>query len=551
MRCSWVLLHSIIILSLSLSAVEACRDAAAADWPQWCGSDGKNMVSAEKGLPDSFVPGKKRADGTIDLATARHVRWGVRVGDALYSAPAIFHGRVFIGGQESGEGTFTCLDEATGKILWRWRAPLRKAPRKIAGFDIGVYHIPAEIGVCSSPAVEDHRVWFVSHAFDVLCLDVRGETSGLAAGKARVLWSLDMWNSLGVFPCDAANGSPVIDGDVLYVPTSNGIDRSSFQEPARERYRKVPAPKAPNLIAINKRTGRLLAVDDAPIVENILHGQWSSPSLGTVAGRKLVFYGGGDGRCYAFEALGPKGTGIAANGVSPPSAASAGRVGRLRTVWSCDCIPAEYKDTAGMEPVLRYCLGDRRVRGTLNKSDGSFVGSSEIIATPVFFDGRVYVAIGRDPAHGRGRGVLLCIDAAGAGDVTKTGKMWIYQGLERSLSTVSIADGLLYVIDRGGRLHCLDARTGKCHWIHDTSCEVWGSTLVADGKIYMPTSRGLWVLAAGKTLKVLSRINLGARVLDSPVAANGTLYVATAGGWLWAVSGLTATPVIREPVHGH
>ena len=56
-----------------------------------------------------------------------------------------------------------------------------------------------------------------------------------------------------------------------------------------------------------------------------------------------------------------------------------------------------------------------------------------------------------------------------------------------------------------------------------------------DGKVYMPTPRGLWVLAAGKQLKVLARVNLGAKVYASPVVADGTLYIATSAGWLWAV----------------
>ena len=163
---------------------------------------------------------------------------------------------------------------------------------------------------------------------------------------------------------------------------------------------------------------------------------------------------------------------------------------------------------------------------------------SEIIATPVFVNNRVYVAIGRDPAHGRGRGALHCIDAtrdrrhharpARSGPT----KGWT----ERFRPSRSPTDWSI-VSDVGGRLHCLDAETGKCYWIHETKCEVWGSTLVADGKVYMPTSKGLWVLAAGKELKVLSRISLGAKVYASPVAANGTLYVATTAGWLWAVGG--------------
>ena len=145
-------------------------------------------------------------------------------------------------------------------------------------------------------------------------------------------------------------------------------------------------------------------------------------------------------------------------------------------------------------------------------------------------------ALGRDPEHGRGRGVLHCIDATKQGDITQTGKVWSYQGLDRTLSTVSVDDGLLYISDVAGRLHCLDAQTGQVCWIHETNSEVWGSTLVADGRVYMPTPKGLFVLAAGREKKILSQIAVGATIHASPVAANGTLYIASKAGWLWAVS---------------
>ena len=57
---------------------------------------------------------------------------------------------------------------------------------------------------------------------------------------------------------------------------------------------------------------------------------------------------------------------------------------------------------------------------------------------------------------------------------------------------------------------------------------------MADGKIYMPTEKALFILAAGKDLKFLSKIILGAPVWASPVAANGTLLV-TSKNWMWAV----------------
>ena len=52
----------------------------------------------------------------------------------------------------------------------------------------------------------------------------------------------------------------------------------------------------------------------------------------------------------------------------------------------------------------------------------------------------------------------------------------------------------------------------------------------------MPTGKWLEVSQAGKTLEVLPRGDLGSRICASPVPADGRLYLATTGGWLWAVS---------------
>ena len=57
-------------------------------------------------------------------------------------------------------------------------------------------------------------------------------------------------------------------------------------------------PKAPSLIALDKTTGRLVARDDEQVGPRIFHCTWSSPALGQVNGRKLVFFCGGDGVVY-------------------------------------------------------------------------------------------------------------------------------------------------------------------------------------------------------------------------------------------------------------
>jgi len=181
----------------------------------------------------------------------------------------------------------------------------------------------------------------------------------------------------------------------------------------------------------------------------------------------------------------------------------------LTKVWSFDCNPPHLKFKDGKP--IDYWTGDTR-RNEGNNDDGTFVGPSEIIATPVFHKNRVYVAVGQDPLHGRGRGALSCIDATKAGDISTTGRIWTYEGLDRTLSTVSIADGLLYIADFTGAIHCLDVDTGKPYWVHHTKAEVWASTLVADGKVYLGTKKAFWVLAAARRRRCSARSAWAPRV---------------------------------------
>jgi len=148
----------------------------------------------------------------------------------------------------------------------------------------------------------------------------------------------------------------------------------------------------------------------------------------------------------------------------------------------------------------------------------------------VFYKNRVYVAVGQDPEHGEGVGNLTCIDATKTGDITNAGRIWNYDKIHRSISTVSIdpETGLLFVGDFSGFVHCFDAETGKLYWTHDMKAHMWGSTLVADGKVYCGDEDGDFVvLAASKDKKVLSEVNLDAPVYSTPVVANGVIYVAS------------------------
>ncbi len=511
----------------------AAPEAWGADWTQWGGTHARNMVAEASGLPDSFEPGKKGPGGTIDPATTVNVKWTARLGSFAYGNPTVADGRVFVGTDDvtvveddrferTKAGLVKCFDEQSGELLWQLVIPKRTRLPKDAHF--GHQHL----GVCSSPTVDGDRVYVVSTANELLCLDADGMADGndgpykdearymvpdgkkpvkLGPRDADIVWRYDMIDELGVVPHDAASCAALIHGQFLYVATSNGVDGSHL---------RVISPEAPALIVLDKTTGRLVAQEDEGISRRLWHAQWSSPSLGEVGGRTLVFFGGGDGVCYAFEAV-EKAT---------------DQVQKLVQVWSYDCNPPHYRSRDG-KPIPYYDGDKRKRRG--NKDDGKWLGPSQIIATPVFHKGRVYVAIGQDPAHGRGIGLLHCIDASGTGDITATGKVWSFDGIERSMATAAIHEGILYIADVAGTLYTIDAETGACFWKYEAKAETWGGPLVTDGKLYWGTKRYFYTFTAGKEPVELSRINLGAPVYTTAVTANGVLYVASQR-YLWAVA---------------
>ena len=525
----------------------AVAPARAGDWPAWGGRDlGRNMVSSETGLPDSFKPGEKSATGEGMLpGSTENVRWVVRLGNFICGNPTVADGRVFIGTDDaslqndtrlkrSRGGMVWCLDEKTGQTLWRLPVPARPKDRLPENAHYGQQNL----GVCSSPTIVGNRAYVMTNSCEILCLDVKGQADGndgpftdeaqyIAGAKnppvalektdGDIIWKYDLVDDLGVCPHDVAACSVLVDGGILYCVSANGVNHE---------HTFCLHPDAPSFIALDAATGKLLATDTEGLGHRLWHCLWSPPTIGVVNGKKLVFFGGGDGVCYAFEAL-----------QSAPSEPI-----HFKKVWSYDCDPPNYRDPLGDGKPFNYYIGDKRKKYTTNMDDGRFLGPSEIIASPVFHNGRVYCTIGQDPSHGRGRGILNCIDAAQTGDITHTGCVWTYDGIERSISSIAISGGLLYATDIAGHIHCLDEKTGQPYWIYDTGADTWSTPLVADGKVFVSTKKKVVILAAGYEMKLLAEIPLGANSYATPVAANGTLFICSQS-YLWAVQkGATLAP---------
>jgi outer membrane protein assembly factor BamB len=124
----------------------------------------------------------------------------------------------------------------------------------------------------------------------------------------------------------------------------------------------------------------------------------------------------------------------------------------------------------------------------------------------------------------------VAVEATGRGDVTATHARWRVGGKQfgRSISTVAVHDGIVYAAELAGFLHALDAATGQELWQQDTLAEVWGSTLVAAGHVYLGDADGkLTVVKLGRELNVVAENQFGESIYGTPIAVGRTLFVAT------------------------
>lgn len=335
-------------------------------------------------------------------------------------------------------------------------------------------------------------------------------------GKPKETWVTDMIKQFGVFPHNMTSCAILPYEDYLYVITGNGVD---------DTHKHVVSPEAPAIVCLKKSDGSLVWSDNSP-KDHVLHGQWASPALAVINGQAQVIAPEGDGWIRSYE---PK-------------------TGKI--IWEFDTNP---KDS--FYPQTR----------------------NEIIATPVIYKNRMYIANGQDPEHGEGPGQFWCIDLTKKGDISfeiapdvakpkigeelvapaaavkgkvqpnpNSGVIWHFSAIDqqgtnlnnwklptdkrmnRTIATCAIdpASGLLFIADFSGLLHCLNAEDGKHMWTEDLASPVWGSPMICDGKVYQGSEDGfVRIYKVAPQPEKIGEFDMGSPVYSTPVYANGTLYV--------------------------
>lgn len=91
-----------------------------------------------------------------------------------------------------------------------------------------------------------------------------------------------------------------------------------------------------------------------------------------------------------------------------------------------------------------------------------------------------------------------------------------------------LANGLLFYVDDGGILSCIDPATGEAHYRERLGGKFSASPIVAGDRLYFCSREGVVsVVPADKTFRIEAQNPLDGALMASPVALDGALYLRT------------------------
>ena len=142
-----------------------------------------------------------------------------------------------------------------------------------------------------------------------------------------------------------------------------------------------------------------------------------------------------------------------------------------------------------------------------------------VACRPIFAHDLVYFTTGIEKR-------LLAVDPSGSGDVTDTHIVWSHRKGSPEIPSPLIVDNLLYMVNEGGVVTCLDAKNGKTVWKDRVNGNYWASPFYADEKLYFINIDGsVSVSSVGRNFKLLATNRFDAEFVATGAVAGNKLIL--------------------------
>jgi len=461
----------VVVAALGFGGAALVR---AEDWPRFRGPNGAGVADGQP------LPG--------ELQPAKNAIWKRAVPPG-FSSPVVFADRIYLTGFEGEKLLTLCLRRADGSEIWRREAP--RSRRETLDDRNG----PAS----PSPAADARGVVVFFADYGLVAYDHDG-------GER---WRAPLGPFVNVYGMGA---SPILAENVVVLVCDQGV--GSF------------------IAAFDAATGR---------------ERWRTPRPEAVSGHSTPIVHGRASPSGALEVLAP---GSFRLGAYDP--------GTGELLWWADGLPSEMKSGPLLSDDAVYVVGysspanepgkqvrlpdydawkaerDRDGDGRITKAEADDTTREMFQFVDLDADGAISAEEWRkNQASALAENGLLAFRPGAKGPAGEGALLWKHQRSVPQLPTPVIYRGIVYMVNDGGILTTLDARTGAVHKqgrLREAIDRYYASPVAGDGKVYLASRTGLVsVLQAGPDQEVLSVTDLEEEIAATPALADGRVYLRTKG----------------------
>ncbi len=126
------------------------------------------------------------------------------------------------------------------------------------------------------------------------------------------------------------------------------------------------------------------------------------------------------------------------------------------------------------------------------------------------------------------KGPAMAVRLGGKGDVTATHQLWVDSQNDQRVGSGVIRNGYLFVSNATGFAECIEAQTAHVVWKQRLGGTLWGSMLLAAGRLYVSNKQGeIFVIDASPEFRLIAKNEMKEHMKAALAPSDGQLFIRT------------------------